>query len=449
MNRNYAHALILVLLAGLRAGSVLAQEKNIENENLVLKTLVVKDSFLNNQPAFSLLIPADWQGEGTIIWRWHTILPATGTMRAWNPNGLEAVRFYAQIPFVDGIRESAAQNAAVAGPQAMQFAASGFPEGGKYMGNEVRRFAGRPVDYLTQILLPRQRPDIKGYKIIAAQDMPKWAQSSSYVSDSLPGMNCTAQAGRVRIEYVENGRAIHEDFFLLLPRLQIGLLAFWGAESASSVRGEAGKLDGLHKLHNTMLSSTKLDLNWFNQEQQVAAVLQDMARRQQQQVMEISQIFRRTSNEISKTLQETAGNAGPPPTQLQPDHPRSAILYGSRLHVSNRVALRIQPCLDQQPGPIHPQQPVKLQSQSEAERQLAAAITEAVASSLERPSDALLFPSSRLEREPTPRRHSAHCKPPRLPGLRTREMERRIMSWRNVCERWKSSKTIPNAAPID
>ena len=121
----------------------------MESDNLVLKTPVVKDSSLNNQPAFSLLIPADWQGEGRIIWRWHIALPATGTMKAWNPNGGEAVRSYANIPFVDGIRESAAQNAAVAGPQAMQFAASRFPEGGNYMGNEVRRFAGRPAEYLT------------------------------------------------------------------------------------------------------------------------------------------------------------------------------------------------------------------------------------------------------------------------------------------------------------
>jgi hypothetical protein len=310
---NRAQAFILVtgvILASFAAGPVLAQhpaadEKKQDGDNLVLKTLVVKDSFMNNQPAFSLLIPADWQGEGKIIWRWHTVLPASGTMKAWNPNGVEAVRFYAQILFVDGIRESAAQNAAIAGPQAMQFAAAGFPEGGNYMGNEVRRFAGRPVDYLTKILLPRQRPDVKGYKIIAVEDMPKWAQSSAYMSENLPGMKVNVQAGRVRIEYAENGRTIHEDFFLLLPSMQIGLVNLWGAETASSVRGEAGKLDGLHKLHNTMLFSTKIDLNWFNQEQQVAAILQDLANRQQQQVMEISQIFRRTSNEISAMVNES------------------------------------------------------------------------------------------------------------------------------------------------
>lgn len=301
-----AQAFILtigVILAGLGTGPVPAQEKKMASDNLVLKTLVVKD---NNQPAFSLLIPADWKGEGEIIWRWHTTLPATATMKAWNPNGVEAVRSYANIPFVDGIRESAAQNAAVAGPQAMQYQASLFPEGGYYgMGNEVRRFAGRPVDYLTRILLPRQRPDIKNYKIVAEQDMPKWAQSSSYVREGLPGMKCTAQAGRVRIEYVENGRTIHEDFFLLLPRLQMGLLSFWGAEFASSVRGEAGTLDGLHKLHNTMLFSTKLDVNWFNKAQQVAAMMQDMANRQQQQLRDINQILQRTRNEISKTTNDS------------------------------------------------------------------------------------------------------------------------------------------------
>jgi hypothetical protein len=309
---KHARAFILatgVILAGMGARPALAQsgaeEKKMDGDNLILQTLVVKDSFLNNQPAFSLLIPADWQGEGKIIWRWHPILPATLTMKASNPAGVEAVRFYGNIPFVDGMREMAAQTAAIAGPQAMQFAAAGFPEGGNYMGNEVRRLAGRPVDYLTKILLPRQRPDIKGHKVIAVQDMPKWAQSSSYMSENLPGMKCTAEAARIRIEYVENGRNIHEDFFLLLPRLQMGPVTYWGVESASSVRAEAGKVDGLHKLHNTMLFSTRLDLNWFNQEQQVSAMLQDMVNRQQQQIMEISQIIRRTNNEISKMVNDS------------------------------------------------------------------------------------------------------------------------------------------------
>ena len=301
---------IELILTGLGTGSIFAQtnvgnNQEKKNDNMVLKTLVIKDS-QDNQPAFSLLIPADWKGEGKVIWRWHTTLPATGTMTAWNPNGVEAIRSYANIPFVDGVRESAAQNAAVGGQQAMKFQASLFPEGSYYgMGNEVRVFAGKPVDYLTKILLPRQRPEIKGYRIITVQEMPKWAQSSSYMSNVLPGMQVSAQAGRVRIEYTENSRTIHEDFFLLLPRLQMDRLSFWGVESASSVRGEVGKLDSLHNLHNTMLFSMKLDLNWYNKEQQVAAILQDMVNRKQQQLAEINQICQRTRTEISKTVNDS------------------------------------------------------------------------------------------------------------------------------------------------
>ena len=41
-----------------------------------------------------------------------------------------------------------------------------------------------------------------------------------------------------------NSQKIHEDFFLLLLRMQIVLIASRGADSASSMRVKAGKLDG-------------------------------------------------------------------------------------------------------------------------------------------------------------------------------------------------------------
>src|SRR5439155_26126273 len=154
-----------------------SEARGQEQEVLRLKPFTVNDPFFR-QPAFSLLVPAGWEAEGQVHWRLHPALPATVSVTARKPRGVERVQFYANIPFADGVRETAAEAASIGGPQAVQFAVSQFPEGSTYIGNEVRRFVGGPVDYVTKVLLPRQRPDIREFRVLSSEDMKKWADSS-------------------------------------------------------------------------------------------------------------------------------------------------------------------------------------------------------------------------------------------------------------------------------
>jgi len=221
---------------------------------------------------------------------------------------VERVQFYANIPFADGVRETAAEAATIGGPQAVQFAVSQFPEGATYIGNEVRRFVGGPVNYVTKVLLPRQRPDIKEFRVLGSEDMKKWADSSECLAEKAPGVQATAQAARVRIAYVEDGRTIHGDFLILLPRMQMARVTYWVVESASSVRAEAGQLEPLLKLHQAMLFSLKTDLNWFNRERQVATMLQDAFFRQQARTMELSRYIARTNDEVTASISQAYRN---------------------------------------------------------------------------------------------------------------------------------------------
>jgi hypothetical protein len=267
------------------------------------KQMVVEDATLM-QPAFTMLIPSDWKGEGAIMWRQHPFIPATGAFVATKPGSAEQIVLYPHVPFVDGIRQSAAETAAIAGPEAMRFAAGNFPEGGKYMGNEVR-IVMTPAKYVEEIVVKRFRKDIKSYRVIKVENMPDWAKSSALAAQAVPGLPVKSAAARVRLEYQLDGRTIHEDFFVLLSGVEMLKCLYWSAESASSVRAEAGQLDKLEPIHQTVVRSMKIDERWFSRFMQVSQLLQDGVRQQQKQLMEINQIVKDTNDHISKTISDS------------------------------------------------------------------------------------------------------------------------------------------------
>jgi hypothetical protein len=273
------------------------------DEAIKFKQYVVEDAALK-QPAFTMLIPSDWKGEGAIIWRAHPFYPATGAFVATKPGSVDRITLYPQLPFVDGIRQSAGQTAAIAGPDAVKFAMSNFPEGGNYMGNEVRILMP-PAKYVEEIVLKRFRKDIKSYKVIKVDNMPEWAKSSALAASAVPGMPVKSAAARVRLEYKLDNRTIHEDFFVMLSGVEILNSLYWGAESCSSVRAEAGQVDKLQPIHQTVVHSMKIDEHWFSRFVQVSQMLQDTVRMQQKQVMEISHIVKDTNDHISKTISDS------------------------------------------------------------------------------------------------------------------------------------------------
>jgi len=292
--------LVTVLSAAMDVRTAHGQDREAP---VKFKQFVVEDAALK-QPAFTMLIPSEWKGEGAIFWRSNPYIPATGGFAATKPGTAEQILLYPHLPFVDGIRQSAAQTAAIAGPDAVRFAVSKFPEGGSYMGSEVRMIM-TPAKYVEDIVVKRFRNDIANYKVLKVENMPGWAKSSALLADAVPGMPVKSAAARVRLEYLLNGRAVHEDFFVLLSSVEILQCHFWGAESASSVRAEVGQLDKLEPIHQTVVHSMKIDERWFSRFVQVSQMLQDTARQQQKQVMEVSRIVKETNDHVSKTITDT------------------------------------------------------------------------------------------------------------------------------------------------
>jgi hypothetical protein len=253
-----------------------------EPATLRFQPLVVTDPAFQME-AFRVLVPAGWQARGSIQWRFHPQYPSAGSMVAVNPTGVEGVAIYPMVPFVEGVWHLRA--------------------GQHYIGNEVRAYPGSPAGYVADILLPRYRPELRGYRILGTQDMPLWAEASAAVKDARAGgIPATARAGLVRIGYVEKGKQVEEEFYVCLVSLRMGGLHFWGAEWASSVRAEAGKLASVRKIHQTMMDSLQISLRWYNRERQVAEMMTDACYQEQARVMALSAYLARTQDHIRQTI---------------------------------------------------------------------------------------------------------------------------------------------------
>jgi hypothetical protein len=282
---------VTTILAGCgpaSAGDPKEPAKAEEADMVRFKPLVVRDR-LAGRDAFSLLIPADWRGEGAVDWRFHPQYPAAARVRAYNPNGVEAVHSYPMIPFVWGVWH--------------------LPEGGSYIGNEVRPVPRDPEAYVRQYLLPHCRPDIKNFRVVAVEDMPEWAKTSTALADARAnGIPCKVQAGRVRIAYVVDEQKVEEEFSVMLVNLSIVGCQYWGTEWASSVRAAPGKLEPVHRAEMTMASSVRFDLTWYSQERNVAATFEQMIYDEQAAVMARSRIIAEANNHVTEVIRTSYEN---------------------------------------------------------------------------------------------------------------------------------------------
>ncbi len=213
-----------------------------------LRSSVLDDQSMIGGEAFSVLIPADWQIEGGVAWRMHPAVPAYLALRVNSPDRLETVEAFPALMFV--------------------WAEGGIPlcpPGSMYLGNEVAEPLNDPVAYVQQIILPRFRRNLPLPQITGTEELPKVAETIAENSQE-PGLQKRFRAVRVRLEYVENGRAMQEDIYCVLavayaPAVRTTL---WGAERNYSFKTEKGKLEARSKVLQTVMSSLRPNLRWYN-----------------------------------------------------------------------------------------------------------------------------------------------------------------------------------------
>lgn len=241
--------------------------------------------------AFSFLAPVDWQVDGGIVWRAHPVMPAAVAMRVQNPKGLEQLETFPTVGFSWG----------------GMLPITGFPQGSFYLGNEVQPPVRDAIAFVKERLLPRTRGNVSP-TIVKTEALPKLAEAARQAEPAtMGGPQMIFTAGRVRIEYAVNGQPVEEDFYCVLNSIAMpnANMTLQVADKLSGLRAAKGKLDEATKVFETMIHSTRINLDWFNKYSQLVQVLTQAQMNQIRAAGELSRYISRTSSEISDMMRQS------------------------------------------------------------------------------------------------------------------------------------------------
>ncbi|MCL5023959.1 MAG: hypothetical protein M1497_11465 [Nitrospirae bacterium] len=240
--------------------------------------------------AFRLLIPKGWRVEGKIAWSANPALPAESRFRFYNPNGAEELNFFpTQSYFWTNNRLFLSTN----------------PPGSLRFGTLVMR----PVDLrtaFTKAIIPRARAGVRGIRVVEEKPVPELAQIAR--GEPAAGVRSSAEAGRVRIQYVESGRPMEEELYAAISQFATDMpgsgftggyfINYWYIDYVFSFRAEKGGLSARSKVFQTMIYSVKVNPRWFAKVINVKEMLAQQAIRGIKAVGRIGEMVARAGSEM-------------------------------------------------------------------------------------------------------------------------------------------------------
>jgi hypothetical protein len=210
---------------------------------------------MTGMEAFRLLIPKGWRADGSIAWSQNPALPAQARFRFSNPNGTEEFNLFpTQAYFWTNNQMALATN----------------PPGSLRFGTLVMS----PVDLnaaFTRVIIPQARSGVSGLRTIKAHEVPELATIAR--GQPTQGVRSYASAGKMRIEYEENGRPLEEEIYAAVSQFVTDLpgsalspgyfINYWYIDYVFSFRAAKNRLDSQAKVFQTMLYSMKVNPQWF------------------------------------------------------------------------------------------------------------------------------------------------------------------------------------------
>jgi hypothetical protein len=215
-------------------------------------------------------------------------MPAVTQFRVWNPKGTEEFCIFPNQAFFWTDNSGTLQL---------------FPAGSRYFGNEVKELLN-PVDALRNVVIPRFRANVQGLKIVKEEEISNVVLPSGMSSQS--PLQTSTKAGKIRIEYTENGKVYEDEIYCIVEATYYPLQSMfstytnimWGVNYIGSFRAEKGKLDGNAEIFQTISNSVTLNIKWFNTYIQVIEYLIKMQIQQINSIGQLGSIIAQTGSEI-------------------------------------------------------------------------------------------------------------------------------------------------------
>jgi hypothetical protein len=186
----------------------------------------------------------------------------------------------------------------------------GFPIGANYLGNEVRPPAQNAMQYLKKVIVPGYRANVQP-QLIGEQELPQWAQAVAQQQGQVMGVQMNVSAGKIRIAYAVNSQPVEEDLYAVVTTTVIaGMNPLYNqiGERVHGMRAAKGQLDDQTKIMQTIVTSARPNLQWYNRYMQVC---QQLTQQQMQRIRaagELSRYISQTHNEISDMMMKSYEN---------------------------------------------------------------------------------------------------------------------------------------------
>jgi hypothetical protein len=205
--------------------------------------------------AFRLLIPKGWQADGRITWSSNPALPAQSHFRFFNPDGLEQVEFFpTQSYFWTNNQTALFTN----------------PPGTFRFGTLV----AQPINLqsaFSNVILPKFKGKLNGLQVIERARVQELEQIA--IGQPTEGLNSSAEGGKIRITYLENGKQMEEEIYAVVSQFVTYLpgsylspsyfINYWYIDYIFSFKTGSKKLDSNSKIFQTMIYSFKVNPKWF------------------------------------------------------------------------------------------------------------------------------------------------------------------------------------------
>jgi hypothetical protein len=244
--------------------------------------------------AFSFLMPSDWRFEGGMTWILdNPAMPSVTAFRVFNPAGTVQFEVFPNHCFFW------TSNLQLLGM---------FPPGSRYFGSVVKL----PVSAqkaLRNVILPEQRNRFQDLKILKDEDVPELPKALG--AGQQPGSSGTTGA-KLRVSYSLGGVAMEEEFYAVVESFSFPVQSMYGTfyntiwyiDYIFSFRAEKGKLESNTSVFQAIISSFKVNPQWYAKYSNVMEYMAKQKITQIQSVGEFSRMLSSMSDQISREKME-------------------------------------------------------------------------------------------------------------------------------------------------
>jgi hypothetical protein len=158
-----------------------------------------------------------------------------------------------------------------------------------------------PQTFVSRIVMPRYRRQVGSATPSGGGELPSVAQAAQ-----TPGMPSQMRAGRFRYSYNFAGKQMEEDVYSVLSYTSAPAVnsVYWSPEQLYSIRAERGQLDQKTKLMQAIVSSTRINLQWYNAYLQVWEMWKANVMQSIQNAGHLSRYIAGINNQITATKRQ-------------------------------------------------------------------------------------------------------------------------------------------------